>query len=90
MIVEKTYKAGAGLVKKDRVLKGRLQRKKLKSSRKGYRVSGKKLVRMSPAEIRRRKLSSRKAARKRAAKLSAIKKKRKISISRGKRAGFYK
>jgi hypothetical protein len=90
MIVEKTYKAGAGLVKTDRVRKGKLQRRKLKSSRKGYRVSGKKLVRMSPAERRRRKISNRRGSRKRAAKLSAIKKKRKISINRGKRAGFYK
>lgn len=90
MIVEKTTKAGAGLVKVDRVRKGKLQRKKLKSSRKGFKVSGKKLVRMSPSEKRRRAIAGKRGARKRAAKLSAIKKKRAIAIRRGKRAGFYK
>lgn len=89
MLNEKTVKMGQK-IRYDRVRGGKIQRKKIKSAKAGFRVSGKKLVRMSPSEKRRRKISAKKSARKRAAKLSSILRKRKISIVRGKRAGLYK
>lgn len=89
MLSEKTVKMGQK-VRYDRVRGGKIQRKKIKSAKVGFRVSGKKLVRMSPSEKRKRAISGKRAARKRAAKLSAILKKRKISIKKGKRAGLYK
>jgi hypothetical protein len=90
MINEKRTKVGGGGVRVDRVLKGKVQRKKLKSNKKGFKVSGNKIVRMNPSEKRKRSLASRKGARKRRAKLSSILRKRKISIRRGKRSGLYK
>ena len=89
MLNEKTVKMGQK-IRYDRVRGGKIQRKKIKSAKAGYRVSGKKLVRMAPAEKRKRAISARKASRKRAAKLASILKKRKISIKKGKRAGIYK
>lgn len=89
MLNEKTVKIGQR-IRYDRVRAGKVQRKKIKSGKKGFRVSGKKLVRMSPSEKRKRQISARKSARKRTAKLSSILRKRKISISKGKRAGLYK
>lgn len=86
---EKTVKMGQK-IRYDRVRGGKIQRKKIKSARKGFKVSGKKIVRMSPSEKRNRKISAKKSARKRAAKLSSILRKRKISITKGKRAGLYK
>jgi len=89
MLNEKTVKMGQK-IRYDRVRGGKIQRKKIKSAKAGFKVSGKKIVKMSPAEKRRRKLSAKKSVRKRAAKLSSILRKRKISITRGKRAGLYK
>jgi len=89
MITEKTVKVGQK-IRYDRVRAGKIQRKKFKSAKAGFRLAGKKLVRMNPSEKRKRKISAKKAARKRAAKLTSILKKRKISIKRGKRAGLYK
>jgi hypothetical protein len=89
MLTEKKTKIGQR-IRYDRVRGGKIQRKKIKSAKAGYRISGKKLVRMAPAEKRKRSISARKASRKRAAKLSSILKKRKISIKKGKRAGLYK
>lgn len=89
MLNEKTVKMGQK-IRYDRVRAGKIQRKKVKSAKKGYKVSGKKIVRMTPSEKRKRKISGKKSARKRAAKLTSILRKRKISINRGKRAGLYK
>jgi hypothetical protein len=89
MLSEKTVKMGQK-IRYDRVRGGKIQRKKIKSAKSGYRVSGKKLVRMTPSEKRKRAISGKRGARKRAAKLSAIVRKRKISIKKGKRAGLYK
>lgn len=88
MLTEKKVKMGQK-IRYDRVRGGKIQRKKIKSAKAGFRVSGKKLVKMNPSEKRKRKISAKKAARKRAAKLSSILKKRKISIKKGKRAGLY-
>lgn len=88
-LTERKTKVGSGMVRLDRVRKGKIQRKKLKSVKKGYKVSGQKLVRMKPAEKRKRVIAAKKATRKRAAKLSAILRKRKISIRKGKRQGIY-
>lgn len=89
IIFEKRVKIGQK-IRYDRVRGGKLQRKKFKAAKSGFKISGKKIVRMAPSEKRKRKISARKAARKRKAKLSSILKKRKISIRKGKRAGFYK
>ena len=91
MLTENRAKIGQK-IRYDRIIGGKVQRKRFKSARPGFRVSGKtkKLVKMSPAERRKRSLSAKKASRKRAAKLSSILRKRKISINRGKRAGIYK
>lgn len=89
MLNEKTVKMGQK-IRYDRVRGGKIQRKKFKSAKAGYKISGNKLVRIAPAEKRKRAISAKKASRKRAAKLSSILKKRKISIKKGKRAGIYK
>jgi len=88
-INEKKTKVGTGIFRVDRVRGGKVQRKKLVSSRKGYKVVGKKSVRMKPSEKRKRAISGRKGARKRAAKLGSILRKRKVSITRGKRQRIY-
>lgn len=90
MLSERTTKVSTGVTRKDRVRKGKVQRRKLDTTKKGYKVQDDKVVKMNPSEKRRRKVSAKKAARKRKAKLSSILKKRKVSISKGKRQGFYK
>ncbi len=90
ILYEKTIKVGTGVLRVDRVKKGKIQRKKLKSSRKGYKMVGKRSVRQNPSERRKRKISARRAVRKRAAKLGVIIRKRRISIKRGQRQGLYK
>jgi len=89
MLLEKTLKIGQK-IRYDRVRGGKIQRKKFRSAKAGYKISGKKLVRITPSEKRNRARSAKKASRKRAAKLSSILKKRKISIKKGTRAGLYK
>lgn len=89
ILLEKKTKVGTGVLRVDRVRKGKVERKKLKSSRKGYKMVGKKSVRQNPTEKRKRKVAAKRASRKRAAKLSRILIKRKISIKRGKRQGIY-
>lgn len=89
VLIERKVKVGTGLLRVDRVRKGKVQRKKVISSRKGYKVAKGKSVRQSPSERRKRKVSAKRGARKRAAKLSRILIKRKISIKRGKRQGLY-
>lgn len=89
MLSEKTVKIG-NRIRYDRVRRGKIQRKKFRSAKHGYKISGNKLVRISPAEKRNRAISAKRAVRKRAAKLSSILKKRRISIKKGTRAGIYK
>lgn len=90
LISERRVSLGSYIVRVDRIRRGKVQRKKLASKRKGYRVVGKSIKRMSTRELRKRKLSSRRAIVKRRAKLSMALKKKKISVSRGKRLGLYK
>ena len=90
IITERRVSLGSYIVRVDRIRRGRVQRKKLASKRKGYRVVGKRAKRMSTREIRKRKISSRRAAIKRRAKLSVTLKKRRISVAKGKRLGLYK
>lgn len=89
MLSEKTVKIG-NRIRYDRVRHGKIQRKKFRSAKHGYKISSNRLVRITPAEKRHRAISAKRAARKRSAKLSSILKKRKISIKKGKRAGLYK
>lgn len=89
-LIERKTNLGSGIVRFDRIRGGKLQRRKLKTSRKGFKIKAGKSVRMKPGEKRKRKLAARRSVRKRAAKLTSILRKRKISISRGKRAGIYK
>lgn len=89
MLSEKTVKIG-NRIRYDRVRRGKIQRKKFRSAKAGYKISGNKLVRITPAEKRHRAISAKRAVRKRAAKLSSILKKRRISIKKGTRAGIYK
>lgn len=67
---------------KVRVRGGKVQRRKKFSSVPGYTLRGGRLVRMSPVEMRRRKMGARRAKVKRRGKLSAILRKRKMSLRR--------
>jgi hypothetical protein len=90
LIVEKRVKLGRFIVRVDRVRKGKIQRRKLRSIRKNYKMRGKRLVRMKTSEIRKRRISRFRAVRKRMRKMAQILRKRKISIRKGKSAGLYK
>jgi hypothetical protein len=90
IINERRVKVGTGVVRVDRIRKGKTQRKKLKSTRKGYKMVGRRSVRQNPTERRKRRIGTRRATRKRAAKMNRILLKRKISIKRGKRQGLYR
>lgn len=65
-----------------RVRGGKVQRRKKFSTVPGYTIRGGRLVRMSPHEVRRRKMGARRAKIKRKGKLSQILRKRKISLRR--------
>jgi Pyruvate/2-oxoacid:ferredoxin oxidoreductase gamma subunit len=67
MLLEKTLKIGQK-IRYDRVRGGKIQRKKFRSAKAGYKISGKKLVRITPSEKRNRARSAKKASRTRAAK----------------------
>lgn len=71
----------------NRVRKGRIQRRKKVSTRDQYTYRNGKLTRMSAQERRRRKISQRKAARKRKAKMGKSNRRRRISVRRTKRLG---
>lgn len=72
----------------NRVRGGKIQRRKMVSTRPGYRMQDGKLVRMSPLEKRKRHLAQIKAARKRKPMIGRILRKRKISLRRRQSAGI--
>lgn len=73
---------------KARIRNGKVQRRKKISNVTGYTLRGGGLIKMSPAERRRRKLGARKAKIKRRAKLSRSLMKRKKSLMRRKSMGL--
>lgn len=73
-------KQGRAKIIKARVRGGKVQRRKKFSDVKGYTIRKGKLVRMSPAERRKRKLGARRAKLKRKAKLARALMKRKRSL----------
>lgn len=78
----------ARFVKINRVRAGVVQRRKVVSLTPGYKVLGGKLVRMSSQEKMHRRISQRKAARKRAPKLALILRKRTKSLRKRTSAGL--
>ena len=78
----------ARFVKVNRVRAGVIQRRKVVSTTPGYKVLGGKLVRMSSQEKMHRRISQRKAARKRAPKLALILRKRTRSLRKRTSAGL--
>lgn len=90
LIIERRVSLGSYIARVDRIKRGKVQRKKLVSKRKGYKVINKKLKRMSTREQRKRKIAMRRALVKRRAKAAQALKKRRISISKGRRLGLYK
>jgi len=89
LLNERRIKMG-NVVRVDRVIKGKVKKRSLRSAKKGYKLVKGKLKKISPAEMRKRKLAAKRAARKRKAKLKQILRKRKISLMKGKRQGLYK
>lgn len=73
-------KQGRAKIIKARVRGGKIQRRKKLSAVKGYTIRGGKLIRMSPAEKRKRKMGARRAKFKRKAKLARALMKRKRSL----------
>lgn len=65
---------------KARIRNGKVQRRKKVSAIKGYKMSGGRITRMSPAERRKRKMGQRRGAIKRRAKMSVAIVKRQRSI----------
>lgn len=72
----------------NRVRGGQVQRRQKVASKPGYTVRGGKIVRMSAAERRARKMAQRKAARKRRGKSSQALRKRKITLRKRKSMGL--
>ncbi len=81
-------KMGRKKIIRARVRGGKVQRRKVVSAVKGYTIRSGKLVRMSPAERRRRKLGQRKGKLKRKAKLARALIKRKRSLVKRKSLGL--
>jgi hypothetical protein len=81
-------KMGRKKIIRARVRGGKVQRRKVVSAVKGYTIRSGKLVRMSPAERRRRKLGQRKGKLKRKAKLARALIKRKRSLIKRKSLGL--
>jgi len=81
-------KMGRKKIIRARVRGGKVQRRKVVSAVKGYTIRGGKLIRMSPAESRRRKLGQRKGKLKRKAKLARALIKRKRSLVKRKSLGL--
>lgn len=90
LISEKRIKLGAYIVRIDRIRRGKVQRKKLVSARKNYKVVKNKLKRLKTSEIRKRKIATRRAVIKRRAKKMTALRKRRLSILKGKRLNLYK
>lgn len=65
-----------------RIRKGKVQRRSKVSGVPGYTIRGGKMIRMSPAERRNRKMAARKSKFKRRAKLGQALRKRKMSLRR--------
>jgi hypothetical protein len=70
-----------------RIRGGKVQRRRKVATQPGMTLRGGRLIRMSPAEIRKRKLGARKGKQKRKAKAAQSMRKRKISLQRRKRLG---
>ena len=81
-------KLGRKKIIRARVRGGKVQRRKVVSAVKGYTIRSGKLIRMSPAERRRRKLGQRKGKLKRKAKLARALIKRKRSLVKRKSLGL--
>lgn len=81
-------KMGRKKIIRARVRGGKVQRRKVVSAVKGYTIRSGKLIRMSPAESRRRKLGQRKGKLKRKAKLARALIKRKRSLIKRKSLGL--
>jgi hypothetical protein len=75
-------------VVKARIRGGKVQRRKKVSTQPGMTFRGGKLIRMSPAERRKRKLGARKGKMKRRGKMAMIKRKRQMSIRKRERLGL--
>ena len=73
---------------KVRIRNGKIQRRKKVSNVPGMTFRGGKLIRMSPAERRKRKLGARKGKMKRRGKMAMIKRKRQMSIRKRERLGL--
>ena len=73
---------------KARIRGGKVQRRKKVSTQPGMTFRGGKLIRMSPAERRKRKLGARKGKMKRRGKMAMIKRKRQMSIRKRERLGL--
>lgn len=72
----------------DRVRGGKLQYRKKKSDVKGFKLVNGSIVKMTPQEIRKRKISGKISARKRRAQMASIIRKRALSLRiRGARLG---
>ena len=72
----------------NRIRKGKVQRRKKVSTKKGFTFRGGKLVKMSASEKLARKKGQRVGSKKRRAKLSTSLRKRKISLRKRKSKGF--
>jgi len=81
-------KMGRKKIIRARVRGGKVQRRKVVSAVKGYTIRSGKLIRMSTAESRRRKLGQRKGKLKRKAKLARALIKRKRSLIKRKSLGL--
>ena len=75
-------------VVKARIRGGKVQRRKKVATQPGMTFRGGKLIRMSPAERRKRKLGARKGKMKRRGKMAMIKRKRQMSIRKRERLGL--
>lgn len=78
----------AKFIKVNRIRNGVIQRRHIVSVTPGYKIIGGKLVRMSAQEKMHRRISQRKAARKRAPKMAMILRKRTKSIKKRTSAGI--
>lgn len=81
-------KMGRVKIIRARVRGGKVQRRKKLSAVKGYTIRGGRVVRMSPAERRRRKLAARRAKVKRRAKMARTLIKRQRSLRKRKALGL--
>ena len=81
-------KQGRTKLTRVRVRGGKVQRRRKSSAVKGYTIRGGKLVRMSSAERRHRKMAARRAKFKRRAKLRQALRKRKMSLRKRRAMGI--